>query len=80
MLAILKEKEAVARTMAKDARATLHSLIDPDYFENQAEAAAEAQKRLDAILNELGPTLFPGTPRKEEPKAESDKERDKKKL
>ncbi len=63
MLSILKEKEEVARTMASDARSTLRPLVNPEYFDKQAQASAEAQKRIHDILDELGPVLFPGTPK-----------------
>jgi two-component system chemotaxis response regulator CheB len=74
MLSILKEKENVARTMAADARSTLTSLVDPEYFDKQAEASVEAQKLLYSILERLGPILFPGIPEKPEKDASEDSE------
>lgn len=65
MLSILHEKEEVARTVASDARSTINSLVDPEYFIKQAEASAEARKRIHDILDEFGPLLFPGIPEKD---------------
>jgi len=65
LLAILKEKQDVAKTMATDTRATIHKVVQPEYFDRQALAAQEAQERINDILDELGPELFPGVPEKD---------------
>jgi two-component system chemotaxis response regulator CheB len=64
-LAFLKEKEEAMRTMASDARASINSPVDPEYFEKQGEAAVKVQERIKNILDEFGASLFPGTPSKE---------------
>ncbi len=68
---LLKEKAEMARTMASDARATVDSAVDPEYFDRQAQAAEEAEKRIENLLDDLGPDLFPGTPQKDTPDLES---------
>jgi len=65
ILSLLKEKEQVARTMAADARGSHSSPVDPEYYEKQARAAAEAQADIGDILDRLGPVLFPGIPHKD---------------
>ncbi len=70
ILALLKEKEESLRTMASDARATVTSLVDPEFFEKQAQAAVNAQNQIQDLLDNLGPILFPGLPKKDPSKAE----------
>ncbi len=60
LLSVLGEKEDMARTMVSDSRATVTSMIDPKYFQSQADASVEAQKCLIAMIDRLGPLLFPG--------------------
>ncbi len=59
-LAILKQKEEVARTMAADARSSVNSEIDPEFFDEQARAARKAQELIEKVLDEQGSVLFPG--------------------
>jgi two-component system chemotaxis response regulator CheB len=65
LLSLLKEKEELARTMVVDARSTLNPLVNPEYFIRQAEASAEAQKRISDLLDEFGSALFPGISQKD---------------
>ncbi len=62
IIAILKEKEDAARTMAADARSILNPKVSPEYYEKQVQASTEAIKRIYAILDDLGPVLFPAVP------------------
>lgn len=65
-LAILKEKGDTARAMAADARSLVRPPVDPEYYDAQARAAVAAQERVEAILDELGPALFPALPEKDQ--------------
>jgi two-component system chemotaxis response regulator CheB len=57
-LAILKQKEEVARKIAEDIRNS-GSALDADSFEKQAQASAESQEMISRVLNLKGPVLFP---------------------
>ncbi|MFZ6029027.1 MAG: chemotaxis protein CheB [Chloroflexota bacterium] len=59
LMSIMKEKEDAAKTLAADAYASATTTVDPQYFERQAKAAAEAYERLERLIEEFGPALFP---------------------
>lgn len=59
-IALLKQKQQAAETMAADARSAMLSATDPEFFEKQVEASKKAQEAIEKVLSEQGPILFPG--------------------
>lgn len=63
-IALLKQKQQMAETMAADARSMLRATPDPEFFEKQAEASKKAQEQIEKVLSDYGAILFPGEPPK----------------
>jgi hypothetical protein len=59
VLALLKQKENVARSVAAEARNSAENPFDAESFEIQAQAAADARDTIAGILEEKGPIMFP---------------------
>ncbi len=71
LLALLRQKAELNRTMASDARCSREGTpVHPDYFETQAREAQKAAATMEALLEERGQTLFPGPPEKTASKLE----------
>lgn len=72
LVSLLKEKKKVAQTMSSDANGSIQSLIKPDYFDEQIEAAEKVQGQIQDILDEFGPALFADISQKDEANIERD--------